>query len=55
MITDIVMDGDTMGGMMNMIGGVLVAINGDIAEAEVLLWDAKNLHAGRTVLKEEQK
>jgi len=37
MITDIVMDGDTMGGMMNMIGGVLVAINGDIAEAEVLL------------------
>jgi hypothetical protein len=59
MITDTVKDQDTMGGMMTIAGGILVAVDADTveaeAEAEVLLGGVKNLHEGRTVLKEEQK
>jgi len=59
MITDIVKDQDTMGGMMTIAGGILVAVDADTveaeAEAEVLLGGVKNLREGRTVLKEEQK
>ncbi len=59
MITDTVKDQDTMGGMMTIAGGILVAVDADTveaeAEAEVLLGGVKNLREGRTVLKEEQK
>ncbi len=57
MITDTMKDQDTMGGMMTIAGGILVAVDADTveAEAEVLLGGVKNLHEGRTVLKEEQK
>jgi hypothetical protein len=57
MITDIMKDQDTMGGMMTIAGGILVAVDADTveAEAEVLLGGVKNLHEGRTVLKDEQK
>jgi hypothetical protein len=57
MITDTVKDQDTMGGMMTIAGGILVAVDADTveAEAEVLLGGVKNLHEGRIVLKEEQK
>ncbi len=59
MITDTMKDQDTMGGMMTIAGGILVAVDADTVEAEaeagVLLEGVKNLHEGRTVLKEEQK
>jgi len=57
MIIDTVKDQDTMGGMRTIAGGILVAVDADTveAEAEVLLGGVKNLHEGRTVLKEEQK
>jgi hypothetical protein len=57
MITDTMKDQDTMGGMMTIAGGILVAVDADTveAEAEVLLGGVKNLHEGRTVLNDEQK